>query len=330
MPAEEVPPGLLSPLPGHERVRLKRNHPRYTYRTGFSLTGAILFGGVFVLVGLGIIGLAADWFPIREVSKQAPDSVIAVIGVVFAGCGAMVIGMGFREWKRIGRMKAFRSRYPNEPAMQDHVWDREGHTPPRWQSAFTVLGGAIFMTVFMSAFNWVAWFTANAPIVIQIVTVLFDLLLVFLWFQAIRALIRAVRFGDCRVHYPRFPLRPGEEIDLRFTLPAGVEQVRAAILRLRCLQEYVVKSRRGHNRSSVLRQDQLYLEERRITAGEIGSAPRELRATFLLPEASPATQLDEKMPVAWEVELELDVPGVNAVYPFLLPVYPEARTSGQS
>jgi len=317
----EEPSGLLSPLPGFEREHLNRGSPRYTFRSGLAPWGAWLFGGLFVLVGLGIVGLAAEWLPVEEGSKKAPDAVIATIGIAFSGAGLMVIGMGIREGRRLKIQETLRRRYPDESEMQDHPWDREGFTPPRWKSAIGAFVVALFLAIFLSVFNWFAWFHEERNLFVQFITVLFDLVLLAVIWGAIAQLYRAVRFGNCRVHYPRFPMRPGERIELRFTLPSGITQVRHAVMRLRCLQEYTVTRGTGKSRSTTPYQDQLYLDEKRLEAAEIGSMPRELRMEFDLPAEGYSTNLDAKLPVAWEVELELEVPGINAVYPFLLPIY---------
>ena len=101
---EGLPEGLVPPLPGHERVDLARSHPRYTFRSGLSPWGAMLFGAVFLVVGLGLLGLAADWVAIDESSKEAPDFLIALIGVIFGCVGLMIIAMGLRERRRLKRL----------------------------------------------------------------------------------------------------------------------------------------------------------------------------------------------------------------------------------
>lgn len=124
-------------------------------------------------------------------------------------------------------------------------------------------------------------------------------------------------------------MQTGESVELRFTLPAGIEQVRAAHVRLRCIQEYRVSTGSGRSRSTTAYQDQLFLEERNLERDTIGAAPREIRTEIRIPEEAPASQLHTRTPVVWEVELELDVPGINARYDFLLPVYPLAPPPGR-
>lgn len=318
---ETIPDGVLPPLPGHQREHLNRGAPRYQFRTGLSPWGAYFFGLVFLVVGLAMVGLAADWFEIDESSRDAPDAVILLVGVIFSLVGFMVVWKGFSEARRLKVIANHAALYPNEPAMQDHPWDRSAFTPPRWKSAFTAIGSFLFMATFLSVFNWLAWFHEDTPIVLKAVTVFFDGILVLVMLNAIRQLIRAVRFGDCRMHYPRFPIHPGEEVTLRFTLPNGIHELRHATFRLRCLQEYTITRRTSRSTSNTPMQDQIYLEEQQLEGDAITSAPRDLEATFQLPADAPPSHLHGAQPVAWEVELELEVPGVNPQYQFLLPVY---------
>jgi hypothetical protein len=302
-----------------------RTEPRGT-KTGFPLWGAFAFGGIFVVAGSLIVLVGTRVIPVDPRGVHAPWWVLTVMGVVFALCGLGVWGMGLRQYRAERHRAEARRRHPGRPELADHPWDPAGFAPPRWARAAKAVAGAVLMSLFISIFNWWAFFT-DAPWMVRAVTILFDLILVLvLWETGVR-IGRAIRFGGSRVEYGQFPFRPGQTVRLRWWPAPGIGEVRKGRFTLRCVKEWYEHRGHGKNRSAHLVQQEQWAMHRFLDHAGTLRHERRQELEFELPPHVPSTELSADQPVFWELEIELDLPGLDFEEIYLVPVYAEGGGS---
>jgi hypothetical protein len=290
---------------------------------GFSPWGMVLFGLPFAGAGCWITLVGLEVVPVEASSVHAPMWVLTVVGLIFFAAGLTVWGMAWTQASRERKRKQHTLLHPGVPAMEDHPWDSSGYSPDRWKPVIQGIGAALFMTVFLSVFNWWAFVSGDGPWMVKAIVGIFDLILIGVWVHAIKAIIHAIKFGRTRLNYSQFPYFHGDWFQAQVELPSGLEQIDKAKLILRCVREFYETTGRGKNRSKRVVHEQLWSEDQVLSGAEIGRWPRHLNATFVLPaqEIAPGTEIRSEKPIFWELEMELAVPGVDLKQRYLVPVY---------
>jgi hypothetical protein len=302
------------------RRRLPGRTEQRGSQTGLPTWGMLLFGCPFIGVGAWAILAGTQTIPIDETNFNAPHWVLSVFGGVFALGGVMLWGMAARQFASNRRRLSATQGYQNEPALADFNWDPRGYEAPRWKRAFRTLLAAAFMTLFLSMFNWWAFFT-KSPLMVKIIVGLFDLILLAVWWAAVVAIGRAVKFGGSRIEFAHFPYRVDESVLICWQPATGIKQVRSGSFTLRCVEEWFEQRGSGGDRSSHLVHEEIWsgkwhLEEDR--AFELGQW---MESRYNLPADALPTQLSAKRPLFWEFEVKLDLPGLDFEEVYLVPVY---------
>jgi hypothetical protein len=309
-----------------QRKRLVGRTERRGSQTGLPTWGAFVFGGMFVAVGTAILLVGLRVIPVDPQGVHAPWWVLTVMGSVFALAGLAVWSMAARQWRSAKRRREAEQRHPGEPALADYGWDITGFAPSRWSRAAKALAGAGGLTLFLSIFNYWAFF-AEGPWMVKGVVTLFDLILIAVWWEACLKVGRAIKFGGLRIEFARFPYRPGEPVVVRWHPADGIVQGRRGSFTLRGVEEWFEHSGSGKNRSAHLVQEEFWratwqLDEPRLfTRGEI------LELRFEPPTDAPGTRIssEKAKPVFWEFEVKLDLPGLDFEEVYLVPVYGTGR-----
>lgn len=302
------------------RRRLPHPTEARSPHTGLSGWGAVAFGGVFVAMGTVITLIGARVIPVDPQSVKAPWWVLTVAGLVFGLGGVFIWSLAVRQWRAERRRREGARRYPDQPAMDDHPWDPTGHVPPRWSRALKAVLTAAGLTLFLSIFNFWAFFT-ESPLMVKIIVVLFDVVLLLVWWQVGLAVGRAVKFGGTRLDFARFPFRPGEAVLLRWHPPAGLTLARQGAFTLRVVEEWHEQTGHGRNRSTRLVHEECWrgawklAEPRPFARGEI------IELRYDPPTDAPPTQLNDPRPVFWELEVKLELPGLDFEEHYLVPIY---------
>ncbi len=176
---------------------------------GMSTAGLFLFGVPFTGIGVWVALVGLKIVPVNPSSVHAPYFVLVAFGLVFGLGGLMIWSMAWRQ-SRANRHRALaQERHVNEPALEDYDWDPRGFRSHCWTRTVKTIGGVGFLALFLSMFNWWAWF-ASGPWMVKIIVSLFDLVLVYAGWQAVMTFSRAVRFGDSRIEFVHFPYRANE------------------------------------------------------------------------------------------------------------------------
>ena len=160
-------------------------------------------------------------------------------------------------------------------------------------------------------------------------TALFDLAGLALWWRAGRQLWGVAKFGRSRVAFTRFPYRLGEPVTLRWQPGRGVSSLRKGTFVLRCAEEWMESRGGGGDQSSTVVQEEMWRGTwvvdgpRRLRPGE------QVDLAFDLPADALPTCLSANRPVFWELEVRLDLPGLDFQETYLVPIYGPKRVEAK-
>lgn len=305
---------------GSEPRRLSGQIEQRGFQTGLSSGGGFLFGGIFIAAGILVTLIGAKVIPVKASSVKAPYWVLLVFGGVFVMAGLSIVSMAWRQ--RAARLREGEAArlYPHEPAFQDYPWNPQGFAPPRWGPAIRMVMVAVVFGLFLSMFNCWA-FIAGGPLLVKWVVGLFDLIWLLVAWQAVVRAGHAMKFGGSRIEFAEFPFRRGKPARISWHPGNGIVQVKQGTFTLRCVREFWEQSGAGKNRSRHLVHEQIWNgswhldEPHTLTRGE------QIGLRFDPPVDAPGTNLRDATPVFWELEVKLDVPGIDFAERYLVPVY---------
>jgi hypothetical protein len=150
---------------------------------------------------------------------------------------------------------------------------------------------------------------------VQVMTSIFDLIMLLVIWNALKHLIHALKYGGSYLRFESFPFHLGDELRARFG-PNRFDQVRFT---LRCVEEFWETSGSGRNRTRKLVCNQVYSDELVI---DTSATTAELDVRFRLPDdAELATHLAGAPVRYWQLRAQADAPGLDLDVALLVPVY---------
>jgi hypothetical protein len=306
------------------RRRLTGTFQKRSTRLGMSDGAGLAFGGVFVAVGTYIILIGTKTVAVNPASVHAPYWVLTVAGASFALGGIMVWGMTWKQFAAERRRVEAMRRHPDEPALADYPWHPEGFTVSEWPGAAKGFAGALGLTVFLSMFNWWAWGSGEGPWMVKGLTGLFDLIVLALWWVAVRQLARALKFGHSRVEFTTFPCHPDNPVVLRWQPGGGISRINRGTFTLRCVEEWMEGTGYGKNRQVTVVHEELWSAQGLLEQPRTLQPREAVELRYELPPDARTTHLDAEKPLFWELEVKLELPGLNFNETYLVPVYGKA------
>jgi hypothetical protein len=305
------------------RRRLTGLLQRRGSKLGLPTWNGLAFGGVFVAAGTAIILTGTKVLKVNPSSVRVPYWVLTAAGVSFALGGFMVWGMSWIQFAANRRRAEAARRCPDEPALADYPWHPDGFAVSEWPGLAKAVVFAMAVTVFVSMFNWWA-FGDNGPWMVKGITGLFDIIALGMWVKAAQQLLRALKFGHSRIEFTSFPCRLSEPVVIRWQPFGGINRMNKGTFTLRSVEEWMESRGRGKNRSVNLVHEEIW------SANWILEQPRnlqlreEVELRYELPADAQPTQLSADKPVFWELEVKLDLPGLDFNETYLVPVYGRA------
>ena len=292
----------------------------HTDRSGTTVHGttAITLGSIVGAVGLTVGTLAL--MEKLDASPGVPLWLVAFVAGLFAIAGFSLVAHGLAGLRIERRIRRLRATHTREPWIWDHPWDESG---ARDDSARRI-GRAIWLTGFLAVFavpfNWIGFFSPESPLPFAIAAGLMDCVVLGCAWRMVYLIGQRAKHGLSLLRFRRFPFRPGTEMELHLARPATLASITAPEARLRCVQERY-EARRGSDG-----------DEQHIVAYEVWSAMRKAEFArgeyvwrFDVPEGLPGTALSERPPRYWELDLKIELPGVDYAGTFLVPVYEDGR-----
>jgi hypothetical protein len=289
-------------------------------QTGLPTVGMFLFGLPFA--GIGAFATLAGLKVVRvnSSSVHAPYFVLTAFGLVFAIGGLTLWNMAWRQYQSNHRRARALEHHVNEPALEDYDWDPRGFRSHCWTKTAKAIAGAGFFALFLSIFNWWAWF-APGPLMVKIIVSLFDLILVFVCVQALMTLGRAIKFGDSQIEFVRFPYRVGEPIVVRWLTPPHIDRAEKGTLTLRCVKEWTESTGTGKNRTTTVVHEEQWSGTWSLEQREDFPQGKNIDLEFTPAVGLPATSLSGPQTFFWEFEVNLSLPGPDFKESYLVPVY---------
>ena len=286
-------------------------------RSAFAMSGmpAALFGGLFVGAGVAI---ATRAYVGGMAGMHAPRAIVALSGAIFAVAGLHIAINGLADLRR-KRVAADRAAtMPGQPWFWDYAWRAEGIGNDTTREIAKALGFAAFIAVFLTPFHWIAFFAPDGPKLFAVGALLFDLIIVGLLVRAARLVLMRRRYGASWLRFARFPFHPGEKVEVSLDGYGGLSAMTHLTGTLRCVQERYETRGTGKNRTTKVICYALWsatvVAERDRNGG--------FEFAFDVPAGVPSTVLSERPARYWELAVSSDdVPGVDYVASFLVPVY---------
>jgi hypothetical protein len=280
----------------------------------------LLFGSLFVGVGTLIIMVGTKALPVNPASVHAPYWVLTVAGASFAMGGLMVWGMAWRQFAANRERRQAARQYPDEPALADYHWHPDGFEVSPWTGAAKALAFAIGLTIFLSIFNWWA-FGAGGPWMLKAFVTLFDCVGLAMWWTAGRLIGCAFKFGHSRIAFTRFPYRLPEPVVLRWQPREGISEINKGTFTLRCVEEWMEASGSGKSRSVQLVHEEIWSAQWKLDHPRKLQVKESVELRYDLPPQAQPTRLSADKPVFWELEVQLDLPGLDFKETYLVPIY---------
>jgi hypothetical protein len=305
------------------KCRLSGIVERRGLQSGLSTPGAF---GVFLLglplagIGVWITLVGLKFFPVNPSSGHAPYFVLTAAGVVFAGAGLLLWSTAWRQFRAKRRRAQAIAHHVNEPALQDYNWDPREFRSHCWTRSAQLIAFAGFLALFLSMFNWWAWI-AKGPLMVKAIVSLFDLILVFVCWQALLTLSRAVRFGNSRIEFAHFPYRTNESIVVHWLTPPAIRRTNKGTFTIRCVKEWTETTGSGKNRSTVIVHEEQWNGAWSLDAPEDFPPGKNIDFEFQPAPNLPATCLSGPETFFWEFEVNLNLPGPDFRETYLVPVY---------
>jgi hypothetical protein len=286
-----------------------------------STGGAFLFGLPFVGAGVWILMIGSKVIHVDPQTVHAPYWVLTVCGACFFGAGLMLWGMAIQQFRSNRRRKVITGASREDVAMADYDWDRRGCQPSRWGKVFKGVIVVVAFTVFLSIFNWWAFFSQDGPLMVKCIVGLFDLLLVAVWGQFILTLARALRFSNSRIDFAHFPYSVSEPIVIHWQAANGISKLLKGSFKLRCAQEWWETTRTGNKSSTALAKEELWSGTWQIDPPDELLPGKTREFSFTLPAGALPSCLSASKPVYWEFEVKLEMSGPDFLETYLVPIY---------
>lgn len=300
--------------------RLMGNRVRRGAQSGLPTWGLILFGAPFAAIGGLVVLVGTKILPVKSSSVHAPYWVLTVFGAVFFIAGLLVWTLAWRQAQTNRRRKAAQHRHFDDPAMQDHDWDVRGYEPARWSKALSSAAAAAGFALFLTMFNWWAFF-GKGPWPVKAIVGFFDLILLLVAGNAALQVGRTLKFGPSRIEYLRFPYRLPEPVAIRWLAPRGMSRVVKGTFTLRCVEEWFESRGTRRERTPTLVHEEKWSGTWFVDHPTDIAPGTPVELSFQPPSETPVTQFHAQRPIFWELEVNLSLPGLDFVETYLVPVY---------
>jgi hypothetical protein len=303
-----------------QRTRLDGHMPAPSTQTGGGCL--ILFGMPFIAIGFFVMAMSLGYLPLDEATVNGPKELLTVFGGVFATAGLGVAWAGAAGMARARAARKRKEEHPLEPWFWDHPWDK------RWAehgSLWPALQGFLlflFLSAFLSMFHWWAFFSGEGPLPLKIFILIFDLIALAVLFGAIYSMFQYFKYGKSRLHFARFPFRPGSAVEAGLEVSRKIQAAPSISLTLRYIEEVTETTGSGKNRSSrqvlyCLHEVKQELSSSQFDINSQGEIPISMR----LPQGDFSNRLLDTPRRYWELEIKAETPGIDYDARFLVPVY---------
>lgn len=282
----------------------------------------VLFGLPFIAVGVGVSLLALGFIPLSPGrSQDAPVWLLGAFGAVFGMAGLGVSWLGVAGMLRARAARARKEEHPLEPWYWDYDWDSRWAESGGLGPVFQAFLAFLFLTAFLSMFNWWAFFSDEGPLPVKLFVGLFDLIDLLVLWGAIYGLFQFFKYGKSRFHFARFPFRPGNSVEGGLEAGRALAAAPSLSLTLRYIEEVMETHRSGNKTSTTQVLYLLHEIKQELSAAQFANADAGIPISVRLPAGEFSNRLIESPRRYWELEVKAETPGIDYAARFLLPVY---------
>jgi len=243
-------------------------------RTGYR-GGTVLFSLPFMAIGAWLALTGFEVVPPPS-KVNAPLWVISAIGISFFVAGLIACVRGLFGMVHHARRRRIIEFQPERPWLADYPWDPSGIDSRLGARAWQSVVGVTFLCMFLTPFHWWAWMSDAGNLFVKFITGIFQLAAVFAAYSAVRYCLQWLKYGRLRLRFRTFPFEPGGRVDVDF--PNRFDKFQAT---LRFVEEKVVTTGSGKNRTTRTVYEALHEERREFTPGALDP---EVRIRFDLPD----------------------------------------------
>lgn len=266
------------------------------------------------------MAVAAAGFAVIAVAHFARDvshpRVVLIIGMNFILVGSIVAVRAIRG--SVLRRRSLRN--PGLPWKTDHRWNLAGADDGGYRRPLRLLVVIALIGFFVVPFHLILFsdgFGGDGLWIVWTFVIGVDLVLLIGLIQTAYMLVRAARFGRCRVRFPHFPLCLGDTVELYFEGTRALRRRNVLAAELLCIRERLETTGSGDSRTTRHAHEVLHDDSKRFSTDPAGRAT--LR--FDLPADAPPTDLLGDPPHYWELVVTAEIEGIDYEGIFLMPVY---------
>lgn len=294
------------------------------HRRTTTLVGPIFFGAVFAFGG----GMLLHELLGDPRLRSKPQSM--AIGVGMASL-FLLIGLGSIV-RAVWSWNKARDRMTSGEFRSDQPWtEREDWTRGEIESSART--SIAFWWAFAGFWNAIAW-----PLMwvvlpeyqkgnqVTLVAGLFPLVGIGLLVAAVRATMRRLKYGRCRLLLTQTPIPIGGVLDGRIVIPSGLTPDNDPVVSLSCVKR--VTTGTGKNRHT--QTYGLWHRDVEIDRTKLGRGPYGTEIAVRIPIDADCRSTDSDARISWELSVSAKTPGIDFETMFVVPVFDDPAGAARS
>ncbi|MGI9534557.1 MAG: hypothetical protein ACR2NW_06370 [Thermodesulfobacteriota bacterium] len=303
-----------------ERFEIKGKTP--VSRTTIHGWRSVLFGLPFAAAGVFIILISFNIIPTPDNKFHVPRYMVARIGGLFLMAGLFLEIHGLLTLNYKSKKELINTSVWNN----DYNWDPREITDRSRSDLIKFFFSTIFLIIFLIPFHlFIFKFLEESKITYfpKVLIGIFDLAVLIIVGTYFYNFLRYLKYGSSSLRFNQFPYFLGNNLDVTFIMSKpikGADEIKAT---LQCIEEKYEIRGSGDNRKSVVVSYHIYSDTLKLTNYSVGNyGPLQIPIKFDLPEGDQyRTELTNRPPRYWELELKAVTPGIDFIKTFLVPVY---------
>ena len=243
------------------------------------------------------------------------------IGLLFLTAFVALAAFGIRHaLRKMRERQQLQAQHPGQPWMWRHDWaDRAIHDEEAVQAGFLWAFGLLWLVISLPAL-YVLRANADRDRIVMIFFALFPIAGIGVWSVAAYLTLRRRKYGASICNLQRVPVAVGSTF--RGEVQARVREIpeHGLQVRLACVRRIVRSTGKGSSTREVV----LWQDEQTVGSGAAMPHPEGMRIPVqfaIPPDCEPTDDSNRRDSILWRLEVRADVPGIDYLARFALPVF---------